>query len=191
MIAKRKNKKAELLQAAVDLVAKGGTEAATVRAIARAAGVTEGAVYRHYRSKDELCRHAYFRIIDEMIKDKQALAARRLPFKEMLRGWVRLSYESYDHHPAAFKFVLLTPNLPPDRAGSLTTGQSELFLRLIEQAIANREIRPIEPKLALSHFTGILLNIIRMIDKKRLEGPATKYIEEISETVWRILEPNG
>ena len=44
MTAKRKNRKEELLDATVQVVASGGSGAATVRAIAREAGVTDAAL---------------------------------------------------------------------------------------------------------------------------------------------------
>src|SRR5471032_2793029 len=40
--------------AAIDLFIHMGVDAATTKLIAKAAEVSEGAIYRHYRSKDEL-----------------------------------------------------------------------------------------------------------------------------------------
>ena len=37
-------------------------------------GVTEAAVYRHYRSKEELIWQAYKRIVEEMIREMEHLA---------------------------------------------------------------------------------------------------------------------
>ncbi len=39
-----------LIDATIRLVTRDGLQAATVRAIAHQSGITEGAVYRHYRS---------------------------------------------------------------------------------------------------------------------------------------------
>ena len=46
--------KQKIDEAAVRLFARDGFDAATTKQIALAAGVSEGAIYRHYRSKDEL-----------------------------------------------------------------------------------------------------------------------------------------
>lgn len=106
---RRKNRKEELLTAAVHLIADGGLGAATVRAIARGAGVTDAAVYRHYESKDDLCWRAYNRIVREMVGEKRHLVASEAPLREKLREWVRLSYAYHDRNPDAMIFLLSMP----------------------------------------------------------------------------------
>ena len=49
-----------------ELVAEGGPEAATVRAIAARAGVTPGLIRHYFQSKDELTRAAYRALMDGM-----------------------------------------------------------------------------------------------------------------------------
>ena len=90
MHAKLKNTKHALMSATIRLAAKGGMEAAKVRAITREAGVTEAALYRHYRSKDELCWHAYRGVVEEMIQDKAPLVSSSVSFREKLSEWIRL-----------------------------------------------------------------------------------------------------
>lgn len=46
--------KPRIERAALEVFVRDGVDAATTRAIATEAGVSEGALYRHYRSKDEL-----------------------------------------------------------------------------------------------------------------------------------------
>lgn len=58
----------DLIAAAVQLVADGGTEAATVRAIAQRAGVTPGLIRHYFASKDELTRTAYRHVMDAMTR---------------------------------------------------------------------------------------------------------------------------
>lgn len=57
----------DLIAAVLDLVAEGGTDAATVRAIAGRAGVTPGLIRHHFGDKDSLMRAAYARMSDAMV----------------------------------------------------------------------------------------------------------------------------
>ena len=61
-----------LIAAAMDLVATGGPQAATVRAIADRAGVTPGLIRHYFSSKEELTRAAYRRLMDMLTRDSTA-----------------------------------------------------------------------------------------------------------------------
>lgn len=61
-----------LIVAALDLVAEGGSQAATVRAIADRAGVTPGLIRHYFASKEELTRAAYRRLMERMTADSAA-----------------------------------------------------------------------------------------------------------------------
>lgn len=56
----------DLIEAAMELVAEGGPEAATVRAIAARAGVTPGLIRHYFNSKEELTHAAYRHVMDAM-----------------------------------------------------------------------------------------------------------------------------
>lgn len=74
-IYKRESEEARrdaLIAAAMDLVAEGGPQAATVRAIADRAGVTPGLIRHYFTSKEELTRAAYRRLIDQLTRDSAA-----------------------------------------------------------------------------------------------------------------------
>jgi TetR/AcrR family transcriptional regulator, transcriptional repressor of bet genes len=60
------NRRSALIAATQELVAEGGPEAATVRAIAERAGVTPGLIRHYFQSKDELTRAAYRTLMDGM-----------------------------------------------------------------------------------------------------------------------------
>ena len=55
-----------LIAAAQSLVAEGGPQAATVRAIAARAGVTAGLIRHYFQTKDDLTRAAYLALMDGM-----------------------------------------------------------------------------------------------------------------------------
>jgi AcrR family transcriptional regulator len=183
----RKNSKQGLMDAAVRLIARKGLKAATVRSIASEAGVTEGALYRHYASKEALYVDVYTRLVTEMIEAKQTIASSSETVRQKLHEWVRVSYGFFDRHPDAFSFVLLTEHDLPEPQRKTTSVQGQIFMDLVEKAQHAGEIRPILPELALSHFTGIMLNVPRLINEGILEGPALKYVDDVADAAWDAL----
>ena len=174
---------------AVRLVAQSGPQGATMRAISADMAVNEAALYRHYKSKEEILWSAYARIVADMARDKQHLAKAEVPFRELLREWIRLSYVYFDANPDAFAYVLLLPPPNADSSAAVTQAQGKTFLSLLRRALRNKEIAPIAPKLAYSHFSGIMLNVPRLIREGTLRGPATRYVDDVTEAAWRVLAP--
>ena len=176
------------MAAATRLIAERGVQGATIRAIAEAAGVTEGAVYRHYQTKAELCLEIYQHIVQDMAIKKEHLITSRADFCEKLREWVRLSYEYFDHYPASFTYVLLTQHKLEVGLETVASHQGKLFEEMLRRAQDDGQVRDLAPELALSHFTGVMLNVPRLINQGRLPGPATQYVDEVADAVWHMLK---
>jgi AcrR family transcriptional regulator len=171
---------------AIRLVVEGGARNATIKAISAQMDVNEAALYRHFKSKEEILSSAYVAIVDEMAQQKRHLAKSTLPFAEIVREWIKLTYDFYDGHPDAFAYVLL---LPPSSISNadISRVQGKLFMALIPRALRNGEIAPMLPKLAYSHFSGIMLNIPRLIYEGTLRGPARGYVDDAVSAVLRAL----
>src|SRR5262249_33888611 len=94
----------KLLRAALILVARDGFPAATTAAIADAAGVAEGTLYRHFTSKDELLIEVYRAIKAEMLDTvREAEDDEACPEKRMIQFW-RGIYDAYRADMDAFVF---------------------------------------------------------------------------------------
>lgn len=178
-------RRGEIAAAAVRIAARGGRRQATVRAIADAVGVTEGAIYRHFRSMDDLWRSAFERIVEDMAHEKETLVARSLGLHETIREWVRLSYAYYDAHPEAFTYVLLKRHLTPQDP-KVTRRQGDLFRQMLRNANTRGELSVENAELAVCMFSGLLLNVPRLIDSGELPGPAESYVGEITKAACRI-----
>ena len=96
--------KDKLLRAALEIVARDGFEAATTAAIASAAGVAEGTLYRHFPSKDDLLIEVYRGIkqnVFEAISDGEH--GDEAPDARAKRVWRKL-YDTYRADSDAFMF---------------------------------------------------------------------------------------
>ena len=182
----RKSKKTDLITAVIHLVAHKGVKAATVRQIAEAAGVTEGAVYRHFTSKEDLCQQAYYQVVAEMAAAKEQIAASPAPLRDKLCEWVRVSYEYFDHYPEAFTYILLTAHDLPDDPKGISTRQGRLLLQMLELVPRKGPLESMAPQLVLCLFTGVLLNVPRLINEGTLKAPAAQYAQQVATAIWRI-----
>ena len=135
----------------------------------------------------QILRAAYRRVVDQMVAEKQQLAAQDLPFRQTVEKWVRLTFESFDTNRDAFRYVLLTQETRPDEEDEPAGGQGKIILDLVRRAVDAQEIPEVDPRLALSHFTGLMLNVPRMITEGGLEGPAVKYTDAVVKAIWRVL----
>lgn len=181
-----KNTRVGLRDAAIRLGVRDGVQSASIRTIAKAAGVTEGAVYKHYGSKNDLIREAYTAIVDEMARDKAVLLKAGLPLEHALKAWVKLSFEYYDGNRDAFSYVLLMPHQMAETLGDIYTKQGNMFRDFLIAAQESGEAKVMEPGLAYAIFTGCVLNIPRLINEGVIEGPAMNYADEIAEIMLTV-----
>ena len=171
---------------AIRLVVEGGARNTTIKAISARMNVNEAALYRHFKSKEEILSSAYVEIVDEMANQKRHLAKSVMPFAELVREWIELTYRYYDSNPDAFAYVLL---LPPSSitAADVSRVQGKLFMSILRRSLRNGELPPMLPKVAYSHFSGIMLNIPRLIYEGTLRGPARGYVDDAADAVLRAL----
>src|SRR5258708_40327528 len=94
-------------RAALELFAANGFDGVSIAEIARAAGVSQGALYRHHASKEELAwtlfSTAYLRTGAEL----DAIRAREPDFPARIAAMVGHFCALYDSDPALFRFMLI------------------------------------------------------------------------------------
>ena len=90
------NTKDEILKRATELFAQDGYNGVSVRTIARAAGITEGSIYNHYKSKQE--------ILDDILKKHAVELEAAMPKSSQLIA----AYDMDDWKPAwAYRIKML------------------------------------------------------------------------------------
>lgn len=186
MIQANQDTRTRLHEAALRVVAQSGP-AASVRAIAKAAGLTEGALYRHYPSRDHLLGAVFAELIEPMIAEKEALVAMRAPIRDRLREWVRCTYARFDKSPEGFAYIFLTDHDFPKEFAKLSGKQSALLRALIAQGQAEGELRDLPESLAATLMIGQLLAVPAAIYRRSLKKPAMQYVDEVADAIWRTL----
>jgi AcrR family transcriptional regulator len=175
---------------ALRLFVEKGVAATTVRDIAVAAEVSEGALYRHYAGKDELVWALFARHYEAFASTLDALqsAAEGLRGKldAMVAGFCRL----FDSDRTLFSFLLLVQHGQVEKVTPAMANPVEIVRRAIASGLRRREIPPIDADLATAIVMGIVLQTATFRIYGRLRGTMTARAAILSDACWRALNPN-
>src|SRR5690349_8003202 len=99
MAAASKDKRATILQAALELIAERGFHGAPMSLVAQRAGVSAGIIYHYFASKEELIHALYHQIEADFSRALLAGSPQSLPFAEaFMQVWLN-AYRFYRSHP--------------------------------------------------------------------------------------------
>jgi AcrR family transcriptional regulator len=123
-----------LIDAALDLLRAEGAEALTLRAVARAAGVSQAAPYRHFADRRALVAAVAedgFRRLGEAMQRAMQASDQRVGFRQLADTYVRFAHE----HPAEYHVMFGPEVARHDELPALRT-QSHGVLDGVAGAIA-------------------------------------------------------
>ena len=167
-------------------VAKGVAET-TIRDIAEAANIAEGALYRHYRGKDELIVALFQRHYAAFAERLEALQASHRDTREKLRAMIDECARVFDTDPVRFQFLLLVQHHSMRRLGESQPTPVEVVRRVLMDGMARGEIPKGDPDLAAALVLGLIVQPATFKTYGRLPGPMTPLAPALAEACWRVL----
>ena len=185
-------KKQQIEDAAIHLFATKGLTGTTIRDIALKAGVTDGALYRHYASKNEMAQQLFYRELETFCTPLDAeLFAPDRHAAERLERSVRFIHEYYREHPVRFAFILLTQHgFPEDPFIPEFLNPFSMAARFIGEAVESGELPPQDPLLSAAMLMGIVLQPMVLHQYKRLDLTPAR-VDDAAKGALRLLGLNS
>lgn len=165
--------KPKIERAAIELFAAHGVDGVSIGEIATAAGVSQGALYRHYPSKEELAWSLFSDAYLEAGAEFDAIRARVDGYGARIAAMVAHFCTLFDGEPALFRFMLISqhgllPRLAPDQRTVI-----DALADAVADAIHAGEAPPVEPLAAAAVVIGIVLQTAIFHIYRRIVGPLT------------------
>ncbi|OIQ50860.1 HTH-type transcriptional regulator AcrR [Pseudodesulfovibrio hydrargyri] len=181
-------KKQDIEDAAIRLFATKGLAQTTVKDIASEAGVTEGALYRHYPGKNAMAWQLFCR---ELEKFSGELGRRMFepgaPLAERLEASIRFIFEYYAQYPVQFAFILLTQHgFPEERILDVVTNPNDMVERFVAEAVNAGDIPAMDRTLGSGLLLGLVLQVMVMHRYDRIKIDAT-VVGEVVGAAKRVL----
>jgi AcrR family transcriptional regulator len=178
-----------ILRAAADLLARGGREAVSTRAVSAAAGVQAPTLYRLFGDKDGLLDAVAAFGFEQYLKDKHALGETDDPVEDLRRGW-DLHVEFGLSRPEFY--VLMYGEARPG-AGSAAGRDAAILRRMVARvAAAGRLTMSVERAARLAHATGVgvVLSLIATPPAERDLGLSALAREMVLRTIVTDVAPS-
>jgi TetR/AcrR family transcriptional regulator, repressor of fatR-cypB operon len=175
-----------IIQGALRLFAEKGVDATSIRDIASSAAISEPAIYRHFRSKEDLVWEIFwsgYRDLGALLGSIEAKGGLR----ERLTVMVETICALFDRDQALFRFLLLTQH---GQLGKITEREKSPVQVLHDQlaaAIKAGALPQQNAELATSTVFGIVLQAATFRIYGRLDQPLSHYAPNLAASCWAAL----
>ncbi len=173
--------------AALRLFVEKGVDGTSIRDVATAAGVSDGALYRHYASKDAL--------VWALFADSYVAFARRLDnlqacagdTRDKLRAMIHGVCAFHDAEPLLFRFLLFVQHGQLEKVTPDMPSPIDVIRSVVRSAVATGEIPEIDPELGAAIVVGLVLQPATFAAYGRLDGPLSLHADRLAAAAWSAL----
>ena len=137
-------------------VARGITET-SVRDITREVGISEGALYRHFESKDDLVWQTFEHGYTSFARELETLAAREQGAKQKIGAMIRGFCRAHDSNPTLFNFLVFVQHGQLAKLAEDAPTPVTVMRAVLVRAIQQGEIPAQDPDLATALVLGAVL----------------------------------
>lgn len=187
VIAPRGTTKARIERAALQLFACHGMDAVSIKQIAQACTISDGAMYRHFKSKDDLAR-LMFEAIHARLLDLVAANIRAdASLEQTVHAVVTAYCELAETDPAQFTYHLTHRNYFLAASGDGGANPSDVMSARVSEAMDRGEIPAGDPELAAAMALGLVMQPAEYRIFGRIEQPMTELIPIFTRAIMAVL----
>lgn len=185
---KKKTKLPKVMKAAIKLFNKKGIDGTTIKDIARAADVSEGALYRHFKGKDELAWHIFTTNLHEFSLNLSKYIEQEKTSLDKIRAFVSFCFESFEKEKDLFTYLILSEHRELDKFPDSNIHPGHVAMKIVEDGQKTGELKKMDVFIAGSIIVGSLVRICIVKICGRLEKELNNYKEEVAISIWKALK---
>ena len=175
-----------ILAEALRLFADKGVEGTSIRDIALAVGIVDAALYRHFRSKDEIVSEVFLLHYGALAEAIAEIGERQQPFRQTVRQLVDHFCTLFDEQPAVFAFILLKQH---DHLAGIGDEANvvETLRQIMQRAHKSGDIIIEDANVAAAMALGAVIQPAVFKLYGRIDKPMKSYTGQLTEAVCRAL----
>lgn len=184
------DKKQLILNAALKLFVEQGFHGTPTSKIAKEAGVANGTLFHHFKTKEDLIIGLYLHLKSGMNHPKVDITEDGFDFKSFLKTMYLNNVYGMLEQPLAFKFIMqfkTSPYYTRIKDMQLNDGSAQ-YISLFNKAIEAGYIRDIDIELLFILLSNTTAGLSQYIENKQLsKSEEHQVIAKAFEMIWRMI----
>lgn len=185
--SKKDTKLPAILEAAVALFVERGIDGTSIKDIAAQAHVAEGALYRHFKSKEDLAWSLFATNLKEYTAHLFGAVLPVRGARERIRLFTRETFAACEMNRSLFYYLLLSEHRSLKRFNEEYQHPGKLVEQVIAEGQAAGELRPGEKWVQFAVIFGSAHRLCSLRCRGSVAVPLTDLTEETVESVWRAV----
>jgi AcrR family transcriptional regulator len=181
-------KKSEVVDAALALFMRKGIKATTTRDIASRAGISEGTIYRHFDSKDELAAVVFeenlvyfFKFLRGYLKNSRTPVA-------MLEAFIRGMFEFARREQRRYVFIMSAHQTELKKLSREKMKPKEMLLKILRLGQQQGVFRKVDTELISAMVIGTIMQTIFYLKSGRIAVNYDEVMTEVVNTCRKMVE---
>ena len=175
------------MRAALRLFVKKGIEGATIKEIADGAGVSEGALYRHFKSKDELAWYLFSSHLSQFTTHLYGVVLSQSTSEARIRACVAECFKAFEEDRDLFTYLIISEHREFNKYPETHMHPGHLILKVIQEGQREGTIHKGNPYILGALVLGGIIRTCVAHIRGSIQDNLTSYEEEVSAHIWRLL----
>ncbi|MDQ7082302.1 MAG: helix-turn-helix domain-containing protein [Aquificota bacterium] len=177
-----------ILEEALKLFSEKGIKETTVRDIAKAVGITEGAIYRHFRSKDQagatkaIGNFTQKGCGNRLVRSMERSQSLEEKFKDAVTSFLLFAFKN----PEAFRYMNIFHYLRGSEVRKFKKIPFSLLRDLVSE-MHGKGVLGVDPEYALAVITGTLERVFLYKSMGIIRGRRNEIARKTADLLWRSL----
>jgi AcrR family transcriptional regulator len=179
------------MRTAIHLFVKKGIDGTTIKDIAKAAKVAEGALYRHFKSKEDLAWSLFSTHLNKFTGDLMAKVYPEPTAEKRIRKFIEECFREFEEDPELYSYLILQEHSELDQYAKNYIHPGNVVIKIIEDGQKAGEIRAGDPFLLGAMFIGPIIRICVVKMYGNIKKDLQTFVAEVSKMTWMMLRSQG
>lgn len=182
------NSKNKIINVALSLFIKRGIKSTTTKEIAKKAGIAEGTIYKHFKSKNDLAIEL-FTVNMDMFREKllENTSSYADP-KDILKGLIQDFFDFAKKQPKSYSYIMEAHSTELPRIPKKHPKPKDTFIKAIHLGIEKGDFREIDENLGAALVIGMITRAILFFSHGFIDLDYNKVVSEVTNSAIKVLE---